>query len=58
MSFALESVTQTSAGAGGVDVIVKGINVGKDDGSGGTWKRRRNPVEHDVGQRKGTLGDQ
>ena len=35
MSFALESVTQTSAGAGGVDVIVKGINVGKDDGSGG-----------------------
>ena len=28
MSFALESVTQTSAGAGGVDVIVKGINVG------------------------------
>ena len=35
MSFALGSVTQTSAAAGGVDVIVKGINVGKDDGSGG-----------------------
>lgn len=35
MSFALESVTQTSAAAGGVDVIVKGISVGKDDGSGG-----------------------
>lgn len=35
MSFTLGSVTQTSAGAGGVDVIVKSINVGKDDESGG-----------------------
>lgn len=61
-SFTLGLVTQTSVGAGSIDMMAKGMSMeyGQDDQSGGienveTRGREENPMGHSTGQGKEML---